>query len=165
MNLNKELHNDITRLLKEKVCKGSLPNWNKDRKEIVFIATELCNHLAMEAFSCEDPQNKTNTFVLGKLFDLGSLTQCAFDEYLSLAKDEDDCRMNAMQDTYKLVADLSLFDTLHLLPDTGDWRDKVIPEMLAFLEKRGIVIGDEGRLIDTMTVYYAIFLFGAMCAG
>ena len=70
-----------------------------------------------------------------------------------------------MQDTYKLVADLSLFDTLHILPDTGDWRDKVIPEMLAFLEKRGIVIGDEGRLIDTMTVYYAVFLFGAMCAG
>lgn len=57
------------------------------------------------------------------------------------------------------------FDTLHILPDTGDWRDKVIPEMLAFLEKRGIVIGDEGRLIDTMTVYYAVFLFGAMCAG
>lgn len=84
MNLNKELHNDITRLLKEKVCKGPLPNWNKDRKEIVFIATELCNHLAMEAFSCDDPQKKTNTFVLGKLFDFGSLTQCAFDEYLRL---------------------------------------------------------------------------------
>lgn len=165
MNLNKELNNDITRLLKEKVCKGHLPNWNKDRKEIVFIATEFCNQLAMEAFNCKDLQNKTNAFVLGKLFDLGSLTQSAFDQYLSLATQEDDCRMNAMQQTYRFVSDLSLFDTLHFLPDTGDWRDKVISEMLALLEERGIVIGDEGRLIDTMTVYYAIFLFGAMCAG
>ena len=57
------------------------------------------------------------------------------------------------------------FDEFHFVPEIPEVRENAVREVLAYLEKEGISIGDDGRLVDIMTVCYDIFILGAVCVN
>ena len=75
LNLNKELHKELKRIFKGAYDNFTAKCLEKDRKDIVFIASNYVHHAAMEAYHCPDKAEKTPEFVLQKLFDIGAYTQ------------------------------------------------------------------------------------------
>lgn len=167
-NTNKTLHTALTMLFKKVYPDFASSCLAKDRKEISFIGRDYCCQSVMEAFCCEDQEKKTPAFVLGKLFDCGALSQSTFDQYLKISNETEYSRDRALEATYDMVMGLSLFDKFdefYFLPEIPEVRENAIREVLAYLEKEGISIGDDGRLVDIMTVCYDIFILGAVCVN
>lgn len=164
-NMNKTLHTALTIMFKKVYPDFTTSCLAKDRKEVSFIGRDYCCQSVMEAFCCGDQAKKTPAFVLGKLFDCGALAQSAYDQYLEVANGADNAEEKAMETTYDMVMGLSLFDEYFFVPEMPEIKENAIREVLAYLEQEGISIGDDGRLVDIMTVCYDVFTLGAVCVN
>ena len=161
LNLNKELHKELKHIFKGAYDKFTDKCLAKDRTDIVFIASNYVHHAAMEAFHCPNEAEKTPEFVLRKLFDIGAYTEQVYD----YGMDEEPCEFCLLEKTYKHITSISIYD--NNIPSyfaNPKVRDTVIRDILALLKEKNISIGDDGRLIDIITVYHDVFMFGAICS-
>ena len=161
LNLNKELHKELKRIFKGAYDKFTDKCLAKDRTDIAFIASNYVHHAAMEAFHCPNEAEKTPEFVLRKLFDIGAYTEQVYDYGI----DEEPCEFCLLEKTYKHITSISIYD--NNIPSyfaNPKVRDTVIRDILALLKEKNISIGDDGRLIDVITVYHDVFMFGAICS-
>lgn len=160
LNLNKELHKELKRIFKGAYDNFTAKCLEKDRKDIVFIASNYVHHAAMEAYHCPDKAEKTPEFVLQKLFDIGAYTQQVY----TYGIDEEPCEFCLLAKTYNHITSISIYDNIPSYFAIPEVRDTAIREILALLKEKNISIGDDGRLIDIFTVYHDVFMFGAICS-
>ena len=159
MNYNKELFKDIFTSLYQ-----HFDEYSVHPSEITDIHEMLAQEYSQNALIyCYNTKNESEKNPIKKIVSTGLLVNYLWNEFEG---DEIDkyMQISAITDNYEISAEEIMVE-IHLKdqPEKIQMFYKLIDEISNFIEflthLKGIVIGEDGILKDTLTVYYAIFLF------
>lgn len=159
MNYNKELFKEVfTALYQHLVEYCVLPS------EMTDIQKQLAQGYCQNALIfCYNTKNESEKNPIKKIVSTGLLVNYLWNEFEG---DEIDkyMQISAITDNYEISAEEIMVE-IHLKdqPDKIEEYYRLIDEITDFTEylthQKSITIGEDGVLKDTLTVYYAVFLF------
>ena len=159
MNYNKELFKEVFTALYQ-----HFDEYSVHPSEITDIHKQLAQEYCQNALIyCYNTKNESEKNPIRNIIATGLLVNYLWNEF---AGDDIDkyMQISAITDNYEISAE-EIMTEIHLKdkPDKIQEFYKLIDEITNFIEflthQKGITIGDDGVLKDTLTVYYAVFLF------
>lgn len=159
MNYNKELFKEVFTALYQ-----HFDEYSVHPSKITGIHKQLAQEYSQNALIfCYNTKNEYEKNPIKKIVSTGLLVNYLWNEFEG---DEIDkyMQISAITDNYEISAE-EIMTEIHLKdkPDKIQEFCKLIDEITNFIEflthQKGLVIGEDGVLKDTLTVYYAVFLF------
>lgn len=159
MNYNKELFKDIFTSLYQ-----HFDEYSVHPSKITDIHKQLAQEYSQNALIfCYNTKNESEKNPIKKIVSTGLLVNYLWNEFEG---DEIDkyMQISAITDNYEISAE-EIMTEIHLKdkPDKIQEFYKLIDEITNFIEflthQKGLVIGEDGILKTTLTVYCALFLF------